>query len=298
MSSLANPVPLRPHAVRFLATCPEAGKGVHRWLFKAALLLHGYRVPSVEIFAHLTAATRHCGRSLQVDEIKNAIQNSSPEELSRRKLDSPPWPAVNQRAVDTITKNGPGLEGLEQRSPFLIENQDSCAELIIDRLFAGGDLLCIGASKKCFRTQLREKWRGDESKREFIVPSPMTAPFGKTQTGKASNRCLENTGRRKYLVIEFDNATIEHQASLQLELARYLPLVVVVHSGGKSLHGWYRCGDRKETHIKKFMTYAVSLGADQATWTRCQLVRLPGGLRDNGNRQRVLFFNPSTVEAK
>lgn len=294
----ANPAPLRPQVVRFLASCPKAGKGVHQWLFKAALLLHGYRVPVGEIFAHLTAAMKHCGRSPQVDEIRNAIQNSSPEALSRQKLDSPPWPAVNQRTVDTITKNGPGLEVLEQRSPFRIEDQDTCAELIIDRLFAGDDLLCIGASKKCSRTQPREKWRGHESKREFIVPSAMTAPYGRTKNGKLSNRCLGNTGRRRYMVIEFDNATIEHQASLLLHLAKYLPLVVVVHSGGKSLHGWFRCGDREEPHVRKFMTYAVSLGADRATWTRCQLVRLPGGLRDNGNRQRVLFFNPSAGEAE
>ncbi len=43
------------------------------------------------------------------------------------------------------------------------------------------------------------------------------------------------------------------------------------------------------------MRYAVSLGADPATWTRSQFVRLPGGVRDNGKRQPVLFFNRAAL---
>src|SRR6185503_8496261 len=42
-----------------------------------------------------------------------------------------------------------------------------------------------------------------------------------------------------------------------------------------------------------FMEFAVSLGADRATWCRCQLVRVPAARRPNGNEQTVLFFNPS-----
>ena len=70
---------------------------------------------------------------------------------------------------------------------------------------------------------------------------------------------------------------------------------LVVHSGGKSLHGWFYCAGQPEEELRKFMRYAVSLGADPATWTRCQLVRLPGGLRDNGQRQTVLFCNPAVL---
>ena len=40
---------------------------------------------------------------------------------------------------------------------------------------------------------------------------------------------------------------------------------------------------------------AVSLGADRATWTRSQFVRMPDGTRDNGNRQAVYFFNPEVL---
>jgi hypothetical protein len=44
------------------------------------------------------------------------------------------------------------------------------------------------------------------------------------------------------------------------------------------------------------MDYAASIGADHATWTRSQFVRMPDGTRDNGNRQTVHFFNPEAIK--
>jgi hypothetical protein len=69
-------------------------------------------------------------------------------------------------------------------------------------------------------------------------------------------------------------------------------LVCVTHSGGKSLHGWYRALDRSEPELRNFMDYAVRLGADHATWTRSQFVRIPDGLRENGRRQFCFYLNP------
>jgi hypothetical protein len=50
--------------------------------------------------------------------------------------------------------------------------------------------------------------------------------------------------------------------------------------------------------LKPFFRRCVSLGADPATWTRCQLVRLPGGTRSDGTRQQVLYINPARVLAE
>jgi len=72
---------------------------------------------------------------------------------------------------------------------------------------------------------------------------------------------------------------------------------MAVHSGGKSIHGWFCCGGRDEANLLRFMRYAVSLGADPATWIKSQFVRLPDGHRDNGKRQAVLFFNPHILES-
>jgi hypothetical protein len=44
------------------------------------------------------------------------------------------------------------------------------------------------------------------------------------------------------------------------------------------------------------MNYAVSLGADPATWTKSQFVRMPDGIRDNGKRQTVFWLNPNIIK--
>jgi len=36
----------------------------------------------------------------------------------------------------------------------------------------------------------------------------------------------------------------------------------------------------------------VRLGADESLFDMSKLVRMPGGTRDNGQRQTVLYFNP------
>jgi hypothetical protein len=98
------------------------------------------------------------------------------------------------------------------------------------------------------------------------------------------------------LVLEFDQGAPDEHAALLLHLAERGPLALAVHSGSKSLHGWFFCVGRSTQRLHDFMGYAVMLGADPATWTRSQFVRMPDGLRDNGKRQTVYFFNPEVVK--
>src|SRR5206468_3613137 len=162
----------------------------------------------------------------------------------------------------------------------------------------GNPLLCCGRSQFDFDTKLREDWRGQLEKLSFIVPSPMSAIHGKTKNGKTSKHTLENTGPRRFLVCEFDSGTADEHAALLLHLGTFAPLVCAVHSGGKSLHGWFFVSGQPEEKILKFFRYAVSVGADHATWTRSQFVRMPDGTRDNGQRQTVFFLNFKPMETK
>ena len=124
----------------------------------------------------------------------------------------------------------------------------------------------------------------------------MTERSGRTQDGKESQHTLQNTAARRFLVIEQDRGIIDEQAAVLLHLAERAPLVVAVHSGNKSIHGWFLAAGQKEETLQCFMRYAVSLGADRATWTRSQFVRMPDGARDNGKRQVVYFFNPRVLK--
>jgi len=124
----------------------------------------------------------------------------------------------------------------------------------------------------------------------------MTARIGTTQDGKKSAHALSITGPRRFLVIEQDRGTIDEQAAILLHLAQFGPLVLAVHSGGKSIHGWFFCAGRAEEKLRDFMEYAVSLGVDPALWVRSQFARMPDGRRDNGKRQTVYCFRPEVIK--
>jgi len=108
-------------------------------------------------------------------------------------------------------------------------------------------------------------------------------------------RTLASTGSRRFLVVEFDTGTAHEHAALLLHLARHAPLVLAVHSAGKSLHGWFYGAAQAEKTTLRFMRYAVSLGADDQLGVRSQFARMPDGTRDNGKRQVVHYFNPERV---
>lgn len=164
---------------------------------------------------------------------------------------------------------------------------------VLESLFPSDPLLCLAAKQhEVFRTQKLSEWNANGIQKNFIVPSPMSKRTGLTQGGEESGRCLDNTGPRKFLVIESDELNRDEQWTLIAHLARVAPLVMVLDTGNKSLHAWFRC-DGKADEEKAFMANAVRLGADKATWTACQLVRLPGGSHDKtGQPHRVLVFRP------
>lgn len=302
-----------------LQSCPTAGDGVNRWLFSAALKLHRLKIEAEEIEELLAEATDDCGRAMKPDEISRAVRNSAPGALKgrpwRRK-----WPQRNYKQIEAIGLDGVRLSELEQQSPVRLDPSENHAEKIIDSLFRGDPLLCAGPSSNFVLTRPRKEWSGFLSRQQFIVPSPMIKRKGRTRDGDLSARSLENVGPRKFLVVEFDFVETDENgrqtpaapmlqrlagqgvsvldlcAALHAELAGVRTLALVVHSGGKSLHGWYPCdGDQEEDNMHRFMRFAVSLGADPATWTRIQLVRMPDGVRDNGKRQRLLYFNPAVL---
>jgi hypothetical protein len=107
---------------------------------------------------------------------------------------------------------------------------------------------------------------------------------------------LANTGPRRFLICKFDQGAAEEHAALLIHLAGYAPLVCGVHSGGKSLHGWFYVQGQPAAKVEQFFRYAVSLGADSATWSLPQFVRMPDGSRENGNRQAVFYTNFKSLE--
>jgi hypothetical protein len=298
-------------AEKLLNASPAAGKGVHSWLFYAGARLQeaGYAFEQAEpIIEQLMSRDPN-----PASEIEDAWKAA----LGERASTTPRWSRVNPATIAAVIKDGPTLSELIARSPQPISFEgESRAAKYLDALFPNNPLLCLGVTHvKNGELQYhcgvlpRETWRGAEHMYELCVPNPMRAKWGVNKRAERSKRCLDNTGPRKYVVIEFDSGSLNHHAALHWHLAHYAPLVCCVCSAGKSLHGWYFVEGEPDDKVENFFDYAVSLGCDKATWPRCQLVRLPDGKRDKGsnalaeagvrgatpNRQHVVYFDPSTL---
>jgi len=72
-----------------------------------------------------------------------------------------------------LAKDGPGLYDLWERSPARFDAEGNYAEEVVDALFPGNPLLCIGKSNFLFATRRREIWRGHLENYPLIVPNPM-----------------------------------------------------------------------------------------------------------------------------
>jgi hypothetical protein len=289
-----------------LAACPAAGTGVHGWLYKVARQLWAHRTRD-EIISLLNATVAGCGRSVSISEIVAAVDNSKEtawQPTGGKGWIAPTaptktWTGLDAEARAAVVAAGGKLIDLWNTSPGRPELAADPAEHVIDTLFPGDPLLCCGKSSSEFDTKPREAWRGQLAGLQLIVPSPMSAVLGKRKAdGEPSKHTLDNTGQRRFLVVEFDHGTADEHAAILLHLAGRAPLVLAVHSGGKSLHGWFYCAGQPEDKLRRFMSYAVSLGADPATWSKSQFVRMPAGHRDNDKLQQVFFLNPKPLEGK
>jgi hypothetical protein len=305
----------------FIKPPPKAGSGVHQWLFSQACRLKGYGASLEEARNYIQASLykHQPGRHVLDRELNEAVRNAFAVEGER--ANGPSWPKPAAKAIKAIVERdgAPTLERLKACCPTNLESLT--AEKTIDTLFPGNPLLCLAASQSEAQTFERNLWRGREGALQFIVPSHMVARSGFTQNGRRAARCLDNVGARRFAVMEFDMSPksefwapliqkweesgitiFDAQASLLVNLATNpglrVPLACVVHSGNKSLQGWFYVDGFEDERVLPFFQRAVGLGADRATWTRCQLVRLPGGLRETGKRQEVVYLNPAVIFGK
>jgi hypothetical protein len=277
---------------------PPAGTGVNIWLYRVARVMHPYRSES-EIADVLRASVAACGRVVPEQEITRAVANSKDAAWqptgNRASVRPPKWPSINTDQRAAVIRDNGSLADVRELSPYHFNDGESHAEWLIDQLFPGDPLLCAGWSNSRFATMTRDDWRGKLADTALIVPSPMTARTGVTQDGKQSAHALSSTGPRRFLVVEQDAGSLDDQAAVLLHLAKSAPMALAVFSGSKSIHGWFYCAGQPEGALRSFMERAVTLGADRATWTPSQFVRMPDGTRDNGNRQTVYFFNPEVI---
>jgi len=226
---------------------------------------------------------------LEIDKAVATAFDDSPKKGAKK------WPSYSKSLVRKITAKSSIKNAGDLTQKFQIEAEGS--EAILKQLFPNDPLICMGKDRHDFSTvKLSEHLSGKLSEQQFIVPSPMCKAIGLTKDGKPSAHCLDNTGKRVHLVIDFDTGTKNEHAACIDHLAEFAPLVMVVDSGNKSLHAWFACRDTSEGDLKRFMAYSVQLGGDHALFSRYQFARTPNATRDNGNKQSVVVFSPMNAD--
>ena len=234
----------------------------------------------------------------------------------------PSQPSIDYHRVDAIVREGIGLYDLWEQSPVRFDDDQAHTEEIIDVIFPDNPLLCVGVSQSIFTTRARETFRGELHQKQFIVAQKMTRPSGVTGLGHRSAHSLDNTGPWAHYVVEFDlsakNKTgqdtpwaplirdwTNHKISvsdacvaLLDHFAGFAPLGLVLHSAGKSCHGWFPLAGAAPTQLTRFRHEALTLGADPALFrNRSQFVRMPDGIRaENGRRQTTYYLNPEVFQ--
>jgi hypothetical protein len=302
---------------KFLAWCRSPNKrkrvaaSLHTQIYAWACMLRddGVAHPrAYRIIRKMVDVARQRNERFTPDrEILSAIQYAYEVTPSTGTARVRPWPVPNktlQAECRRLSKRREwSLERLREASALEVDyggtkQPDKTAPewFLASLLGAGGNcfsdpLVCVGMGVSKFETATLSTFRGQLHLWEFVVPNAMSAPEGKRKSdGELSAHTLDNTGPRQNIVVEFDDgATLDEQAARHIWLSEFRKLQMVVFSGSKSLHGWYRATDEAED--RKFMEEAVRLGADPKTWLKSQFVRMPNGQRENGTIQRVEFFD-------
>lgn len=161
--------------------------------------------------------------------------------------------------------------------------------VFITRFWKPTDIICLGTRFQSrgflFHADLNEI-----RKMKFSQSPEQTSPFVfKDVNGR---RATDNIIERRYMVLEMDDSPAQHQWNVLMTIHTHIsPLLMVVHTGGKSLHGWFR-NSELFTENKDFYE---RLGYDESSFKRLQLCRTPGVMRTIGlekpAEQRIIFLD-------
>lgn len=272
---------------------PPPEHGIHQWLARAAWQCRKAGMSDHDARSTLYGFEPQCRRRFSFGEVEDAVALAYSRELTKRpRTPKPPsltWnPAATRELVDRRLWGIGDLMGDDE--PWGIPPKE-----IIKTLFNPEDdtLFCVGRSMSNFQTKTFAELQGLEDM-QFIVPAVMTAPTGTTRQGKVSAHSLENTGARMFIVVDLDSPPPREHPSIIHHLSQWREPALVMMSGGKGLHAWFKVG-KDDT---SFWDLAVILGADPVLRrNRSQFVRMPNGRRDNGKRQIVLRVNPRPYHA-
>ena len=162
-------------------------------------------------------------------------------------------------------------------------------------LFDPNDLLWVAADPtRVFSTSFRKT-------KEWISQLPSASVFlsGSTYKDPFGSRRTANLDQTRFCVFEHDRFGKETTAAIFRHAeAQGMPLVAVVDSGGKSVHGWCLADE----NLLRWREFFLAAGFDSKAMRPTQPVRLAGGKRVEEDKptaiQKLLYLNLGAVPWK
>jgi hypothetical protein len=307
-----------------LALCPEAGGGLSAYLCKVAnTIRHDWSEDEgFEILFNLAVDRGYTEKKARYHaERLRRKWHESPGGQSPRRYQPKIKPNLNL-IYQTVGSSNLTVAAVAKASPVKIDPADTSAAGNIVDLLLFGEIVCVGSEKFSAYCDYSKNFE-DLCNAQFLVPNPMCETgiyeHGKEwRSGKASPKRDDNVLYQKWLVVEFDIArygkggkTRTFWADLldnweqegisaqdaQVRLIQSLTghefdLAMIIFSGSKSLHSWWKCAGASQQELDNFISRALKVGADPAVRTPSQYFRLPGGWNHNKQaRQQVIYLN-------
>jgi hypothetical protein len=300
----------------YLASLPSpGGNGCHPALLGAANLGIIAGVTPEQIFSDLKAAIPAGKRPVANREIMDAVNRAVGDHEAGQPVCAPrPEPAVNDGAaiLHKLIASGSGASeaDLWEASPIRVDwPPEEDAVHILQALYSKDDLLFIGERQepgiigKTIRT--RAEWverlsQGGETA-PYIIPNPLSGKPAEKKGGGMTLRGDLNVSDFRLCVAEFD--ALDRDSQLAFWSAVKLPIVALIDSAGKSIHGWLDVRKLADVpaladwdrHIRGrlYAEALIPLGVDSACSNPSRLSRLPGHFRaEKQRRQRILYLSP------
>lgn len=277
-----------------MTIAPPPCEGLNLWTLSSARKVRNQGGTAHDAYRAIMGYQGTTRRPLKESEVWRAINRAFETDLAPVSVPKPAPPGWRKEktAVATLRYEMESAD-LWERSPIRIDEGFSQLYCLRALFPDPQGLVCVGKSTFEFHTARIDQFR-DLTQCAFIVPCYMTKRKGLTQDGKPSMHCLDNCGPRRFVVCDFDEPGADQHASIIWHLKDLAKLIMVVHSGKRSLHAWFQMPEDREPH---FWEVALGFGADPALMrNRSSFVRMPQGTRDNGSRQLVFYFDEEGIK--
>ena len=292
------------------------GTGCHASLQSVANSGVSAGVTPEQLFKDIRANIPRGGREVPDYEIWDAINKKLSERNGNAFIPKPnakPIVSNGKAALQKIISQGLCCDEADLRrlSPIPLHGgRERDTALFLETLYGPHDLLWIGdrlhpgVIGKTIRPagEWIPYFKEGGRTAPHIIPNPLNGVPCKKKSGVGTTlRGDGNVEAPKYAIAEFDN--LGPEAQIRFWSAVKLPIVALVDSGGKSIHGILEVAklanvttpEEWQIHIKSHLydRLLIPMGIDAACSNLSRLSRLPGHFRtETGQYQRLLWLSP------